>query len=238
MGAIRDVIQNHLLQIVGLLAMEPPVSSEPDALRDEIVKVMSAIPALTPDNVVRGRYDGYLDERDVSPTSDTETFAAVRLEIDNWRWAGVPFFIRAGKGMNETVTEAVIELRQTPQDLFAPEGKPPANVIRFRMKPDDVISMSMQAKVPGDGLRAQGVDLTVDYGEALGGDGPDPYERLIGDALDGDPRLFARQDSVEEAWRIVEGVLDSTTPLHDYRRGSSGPDCASLLPGGLNWPEH
>ena len=175
---------------------------------------------------------------DVSPTSDTETFAAVRLEIDNWRWAGVPFFIRAGKGMDETVTEAVIELRQTPQDLFAPEGKPPANVIRFRMKPDDVISMSMQAKVPGDGLRAQGVDLTVDYGEALGGDGPDPYERLIGDALDGDPRLFARQDSVEEAWRIVEGVLDSTTPLHDYRRGSSGPDCASLLPGGLSWPQH
>ena len=150
----------------------------------------------------------------------------------------MPFFIRAGKGMNGTVTEAVIELRQTPQDLFAPEGKPPANVIRFRMKPDDVISMSMQAKVPGDGLRAQGVDLTVDYGEALGGDGPDPYERLIGDALDGDPRLFARQDSVEEAWRIVEGVLDSRTPLHDYRRGSSGPDCASLLPGGLNWPEH
>ncbi len=237
-GAIRDVIQNHLLQIVGLLAMEPPVSSEPDALRDEIVKVMSAIPALTPENVVRGRYDGYLDEPDVSPTSDTETFAAVRLEIDNWRWAGVPFFIRAGKGMDETVTEAVIELRQTPQDLFAPEGKPPANVIRFRMKPDDVISMSMQAKVPGDGLRAQGVDLTVDYGEALGGDGPDPYERLIGDALDGDPRLFARQDSVEEAWRIVEGVLDSTTPLHDYRRGSSGPDCASLLPGGLSWPQH
>ena len=237
-GAIRDVIQNHLLQIVGLLAMEPPVSSEPDALRDEIVKVMKAIPALTPENVVRGRYDGYLDEPDVSPTSDTETFAAVRLEIDNWRWAGVPFFISAGKGMDETVTEAVIELRQTPQDLFAPEGKPPANVIRFRMKPDDVISMSMQAKVPGDGLRAQGVDLTVDYGEALGGDGPDPYERLIGDALDGDPRLFARQDSVEEAWRIVEGVLDSTTPLHDYRRGSSGPDCASLLPGGLSWPQH
>jgi len=123
-GAIRDVIQNHLLQIVGLLAMEPPVSSEPDTLRDEIVKVMKAIPALTPDNVVRGRYDGYLDEPDVSPTSDTETFAAVRLEIDNWRWAGVPFFIRAGKGMDETVTEAVIELRQTPQDLFAPEGKP------------------------------------------------------------------------------------------------------------------
>ncbi|MEO0492176.1 MAG: glucose-6-phosphate dehydrogenase [Actinomycetota bacterium] len=236
-GAIRDVIQNHLLQIVGLLAMEPPVSSEPDALRDEVVKVMKAIPALTPDDVVRGRYDGYLDEDDVSPTSDTETYAAVRFEVDNWRWAGVPFCIRAGKSMADTITEAVIELRQTPQDLFAPAGKPPPNVIRFRMKPDDVISMSMQAKVPGDGLRAQGVDLTVDYGEALGGDGPDPYERLIGDAIDGDPRLFARQDSVEEAWRIVEGVLDSQTPIHEYRRGSWGPDCGPLLPAGLCWPD-
>ena len=237
-GAIRDVIQNHLLQIVGLLAMEPPVSSDPDALRDETVKVMKAIAPLTSDDVVRGRYDGYLDEDDVSPTSDTETYAAVRFEVDNWRWAGVPFCIRAGKGMAETVTEAVIELRQTPLDLFAPDGKPPANVLTFRMKPDDVISMSMQAKVPGQEMRAEGVDFRVDYGEALGGDGPDPYERLIGDALDGDPRLFARQDSVEEAWRIVEGVLDSQTPIHEYRRGSWGPDCGPLLPDGLCWPDH
>ena len=216
--------------------MESPVSSEPDALRDEIVKVMSAIPALTPDNVVRGRYDGYLDERDVSPTSDTETFAAVRLEIDNWRWAGVPF-IRAGKGMNETVTEAVIELRQTPQDLFAPEGKPPANVIRFRMKPDDVISMSMQAKVPATASVPKASISPSTTAKRSAATDPTPTSASSA-ALDGDPRLFARQDSVEEAWRIVEGVLDSRTPLHDYRRGSSGPDCASLLPGGLNWPEH
>lgn len=237
-GAIRDVIQNHLLQIIGLLAMEPPVSSDPDALRDEVVKVMKAIQPLTPDDVVRGRYDGYLDEDDVITTSDTETYAAVRFEIDNWRWSGVPFCIRAGKGMAETVTEAIIVLRQTPQDLFAPEGRPPANIIRFRMKPDDVISMSLQAKVPGQQMLAQGVDLTVDYGEALGGDGPDPYERLLGDALDGDPRLFARQDSVEEAWRIVEGVLDSATPIHEYPFGSWGPRFAdAVLPPGHTWPE-
>ena len=237
-GAIRDVIQNHLLQIVGLLAMEPPVSGDPDALRDEVVKVLKAVQPLTDDNVIRGQYDGYLDESDVAPDSTTETFAAIDLRIDNWRWAGVPFCIRAGKGMAETVTEARIVLQETPQDLFAPAGKPPPNVITFRMKPDDVISMTMQAKVPGQETRAESLDLTVDYGEALGGDGPDPYERLIGDAIDGDPRLFARQDSVEQAWRIVEGVLDPSAPIHTYARGSWGPQLAdTMLPPGRCWPE-
>ncbi len=237
-GAIRDVIQNHLLQIVGLLAMEPPVSGGPDALRDEVVKVLKAVQPLTDDNVIRGQYDGYLDESNVAPDSTTETFAAIDLRIDNWRWAGVPFCIRAGKGMAETVTEARIVLQETPQDLFAPAGKPPPNVITFRMKPDDVISMTMQAKVPGQETRAESLDLTVDYGEALGGDGPDPYERLIGDAIDGDPRLFARQDSVEQAWRIVEGVLDPSAPIHTYARGSWGPQLAdTMLPPGRCWPE-
>ena len=237
-GAIRDVIQNHLLQIVGLLAMEPPVSGDPDALRDEVVKVLKAVQPLTDDNVIRGQYDGYLDESDVAPDSTTETFAAIDLRIDNWRWAGVPFCIRAGKGMAETVTEARIVLQETPQDLFAPAGKPPPNVITFRMKPDDVISMTMQAKVPGQETRAESLDLTVDYGEALGGDGPDPYERLIGDAIDGDPRLFARQDSVEQAWRIVEGVPDPSAPIHTYARGSWGPQLAdTMLPPGRCWPE-
>lgn len=237
-GAIRDVIQNHLLQIVGLLAMEPPVSGDPDALRDEVVKVLKAVQPLTDDNVIRGQYDGYLDESNVAPDSTTETFAAIDLRIDNWRWAGVPFCIRAGKGMAETVTEARIVLQETPQDLFAPAGKPPPNVITFRMKPDDVISMTMQAKVPGQETRAESLDLTVDYGEALGGDGPDPYERLIGDAIDGDPRLFARQDSVEQAWRIVEGVLDPSAPIHTYERGSWGPQLAdTMLPPGRCWPE-
>lgn len=237
-GAIRDVIQNHLLQIVGLLAMEPPVSGDSNALRDEVVKVMKAVQPLTGEDVIRGQYSGYLDEPDVAPDSGTETFAAVNLRIDNWRWAGVPFCIRAGKGMAETITEARVVLRETPQDLFAPAGKPPPNVINFRMKPDDVISMTMQAKAPGQEMRAEGLDLTVDYGEALGGDGPDPYERLIGDAIDGDPRLFARQDSVEEAWRIVEGVLDDSAPIHTYERGSWGPRFAeAVLPPGHCWPE-
>lgn len=237
-GAIRDVIQNHLLQIVGLLAMEPPVSGDSNALRDEVVKVMKAVQPLTGEDVIRGQYRGYLDEPNVASDSDTETFAAVNLRIDNWRWAGVPFCIRAGKGMAETVTEARVVLREPPQDLFAPAGKPPPNIINFRMKPDDVISMTMQAKAPGQEMRAEGVDLTVDYGEALGGDGPDPYERLIGDAIDGDLRLFARQDSVEEAWRIIEGALDDAAPIHTYERGSWGPQFAdAMLPSGQCWPE-
>lgn len=223
-GAIRDVVQNHLLQMVALMAMEPPASRDPKAFRDEKVKVFKAMKPLDPSMVVRGQVEGYLDEKGVAEDSDTETFAAMTLEIESWRWQGVPFYIRAGKALAETVTEAVVEFRQPPRMLFADEHDcPEPNRLRFRMKPDDRITMTMQAKVPGLEMISDDVDLSVDYEEALGGDGPDAYERLIADALVGDERLFARQDGVEEAWRIVEPMLDPVAKVVPYAAGTWGP---------------
>lgn len=223
-GAIRDVVQNHLLQMVALMAMEPPASQDPAAFRDEKVKVFKAMKPLDPEQVVRGQVEGYLDEEGVAEGSDTETFAAMTLEIESWRWQGVPFYIRAGKSMAETVTEAVVEFKQPPRMLFADaDDCPEPNRLRFRMKPDDRITMSMQAKVPGLAMLSDDVDLSVDYEEALGGDGPDAYERLIADALVGDERLFARQDGVEEAWRIVEPMLTPKYEVLPYAAGTWGP---------------
>ncbi len=223
-GAIRDVVQNHLLQMVALMAMEPPASQDPAAFRDEKVKVFKAMKPLDPEQVVRGQVEGYLDEDGVAENSDTETFAAMTLEIESWRWQGVPFHIRAGKALAETVTEAVVEFKQPPRMLFADEDDcPEPNRLRFRMKPDDRITMTMQAKVPGLAMVSDDVDLSVDYEEALGGDGPDAYERLIADALVGDERLFARQDGVEEAWRIVEPMLEPSDKVIVYPAGSWGP---------------
>jgi glucose-6-phosphate 1-dehydrogenase len=223
-GAIRDVVQNHLLQMVALMAMEPPAGQDPAAFRDEKVKVFKAMKPLDPDQVVRGQVEGYLEEVGVAEGSDTETFAAMTLEIESWRWAGVPFYIRAGKALAETVTEAVVEFKQPPRMLFSESDVcPEPNRLRFRMKPDDTITLTMQAKVPGLAMVSNDVDMSVDYEEALGGDGPDAYERLIADALVGDERLFARQDGVEEAWRIVEPMLNPMKPVVPYAAGTWGP---------------
>ncbi|MGI9613534.1 MAG: glucose-6-phosphate dehydrogenase [Acidimicrobiales bacterium] len=237
-GALRDVVQNHLLQLVSLLAMEPPISTEPESLRDEKVKVLRAIRTVEPSHVVRGQYRDYRDEEGVATGSDTETFVALQLEIDSWRWAGVPFVIRAGKGLASTVTEAVVEFDQPPQSFFASESSTPPgpNLLRFCMKPDDRITLTMHAKEPGLGMVARPVDLSVDYGAVLGGDGAEAYERLLGDALAGDPRLFARQEGVEEAWRIIQPVLDDPEPVELYERGTWGPPGADrVLPAGVNW---
>lgn len=233
-GTLRDVVQNHLFQTMALLAMEPPVSDHPDSLRDERVKVLRAIPELTSSDVVRGRYDGYLDESGVAPQSTTETFAAVRLEIDSWRWAGVPWIIRAGKGLSRTVTEAVVEFQRPPQPLFAnSDSRPGPNRLTFRTKPDDDISLSMQAKVPGPRLVSGPVELHLQHDRARG---RDPYDRLLEDALRGDPGLFARQDGVAEAWRILDGILDDSSSVHDYERGTWGPEAADrLLAPGDEW---
>ena len=241
-GTLRDVVQNHLLQIVALLAMEPPVSGAPEHLRDEIAKVLMAIRPLGRDDLVRGQYEGYRDSDGVDPDSDTETFVAVKVEIDSWRWAGVPFHIRAGKAMAATVTEAVIEFRAPPRPLFTDPGcTPHPNHLRFRVKPDDLITLSMQSKKPGDELLSRSVDLHVDDGN----DGDDTasadteaYEHLLADALDGDPRLFARQDAVEAAWRVVEPVLGDPAPTQTYPQGSWGPVTAEAPAPVRGWHRH
>lgn len=236
-GTMRDVVQNHLLQVLALLAMEPPSSSDANAMREEKVKVFRAMPALRRGDVVRGQYNGYLEEDGVAPNSDTETFVAVHARIESWRWAGVPFCIRAGKGLAETVTEAVVEFKRPPRLLFGDGVRlPQPNRLVFRMKPDDTITLGVQAKRPGSAMESEPVDLSVQYGEALGGDASGPYERLLGDALAGDPRLFARQDGVEEAWRIVEDVLADPEPVIRYERGTWGPpESDSVLPAGGCW---
>ena len=238
-GTLKDVVQNHLMQIVCLLAMEPPVSGDADAVRDERVKVMRAISPLRPDYLVRGQYVGYLDEPGVAADSDTETFVAVRVEVDSWRWSGVPFVIRAGKAMAETVTEAVVEFRRPPRLLFSDrEHQPEPNRLRFRMKPDDMIVMDMQAKRPGEATVSGPVSLEVAYESELGGQGPEAYERLLDDALSGNASLFARQDSVEAAWAVVDDVLRHHHSVIPYERGTWGPDaCSRVLPAGVEWVE-
>jgi glucose-6-phosphate 1-dehydrogenase len=236
-GALKDVFQNHLLQVVSLLAMEPPVSAGADALRDETVKVLKAIQSLEPTEIVRGQYDGYLREKGVAEKSNTETFVALRLEIDSWRWAGVPFYVRAGKGLATTLTEAVVEFKAPPRMLFADTERPAhANTLQFRMKPDYLIGLSLQAKRPGELLVSQDVDLDVQTETEAGFEGPEAYERLLGDALTGDQRLFAREDAVEEAWRIVEPAIAQPTPVQTYPFGSWGPSAASELLGpNVHW---
>ena len=228
-GTLRDVVQNHLLQVLALLAMEPPVSEDPDALRDERVKALKAIVTPTRDDVVRGQYAGFREEAGVVADSDTETYTAVRLELNSWRWAGVPWIIRAGKGLTSTVTEAVVEFARPPRPLFADaDCRPGPNRLTFRTKPDDGISFSMQAKKPGPSMVSRAVELHLEHDRPRG---RDAYDRLIGDALRGDPALFARQDGVMEAWRVVEQLLSEGRPVVPYQQGSWGPTEADALLG-------
>ncbi len=228
-GTMRDVVQNHLLQMLALLAMEPPVSEQPDDLRDERVKVLDAIETLTSDDLVRGQYLGFCDEPGVAGDSDTETFAAVRLEIDSWRWAGVPWIIRSGKALATTVTEAVVEFARPPRPLFADvTSRPGPNRLTFRTKPSEEINLSMQAKTPGPAMVSGPVELHLQHDRARGADS---YDRLIGDALRGDAGLFAREDGVMEAWRIVDNVLGEGRPVVPYERGTWGPLEADALLG-------
>ncbi len=233
-GTVRDVVQNHLLQLVSLLAMEPPVSDDPDALRDERVKVFRAIPTVQHDQMVLGQYAGYLDESGVPSASDTETYAAIRLEIDSWRWAGVPWILRAGKGLGRTVTEAVVEFAQAPRPLFAGSSMSPSpNRLTFRTKPDSEITLSLQAKEPGDALVSSPVELHTEHGRPAG---REPHERPIEAALRGDQSLFARVDGVMEAWRIVNSVLDRPAAPVSYDVGSWGPsEAEALLANGAKW---
>jgi glucose-6-phosphate 1-dehydrogenase len=236
-GAIRDVVQNHLLQVVAYLAMEPPVGPDADQLRNEKVKVLLAMEPLDCDSLVRGQYIGYREEAGVKPDSMVETFAAMSLRIDSWRWAGVPFYVRAGKGLATTALEAVVELKAPPRMLFtgADSSPPSRNAIRFRMgQRNDGVTMTVNVKEPGDAIVTHAVDLAVDFEETLG-DRREAYERLLDDAIAGDARRFAREDSVDEAWRIVDPALSEPGELLFYERGTWGPPQADDLLSGDAW---
>ncbi|MDX8446408.1 glucose-6-phosphate dehydrogenase [Mesorhizobium captivum] len=219
-GCIRDVIENHLLNILLLLAMEPPVGRSADDLIDEKVQVLRAIRTLAKDDVVRGQFDGYLAEPGVKPNSPVETFAAVRFFVDTWRWRDVPFFIRAGKNMPVHATEVIVRLKRPPLDVFDPIKPGDANYVRFRIDPQVAISIGAQRKVAGDDMIGEQVELTAL--DDTKGDMP-PYERLIGDAMNGNGQLFTRQDAAELAWRIVGPVLGDTTPPQIYAPKTWGP---------------
>jgi glucose-6-phosphate 1-dehydrogenase len=225
-GAIRDVVQNHLLQVVSLLAMEAPGGRGTEPVRDEKAQAFRSMRPLEPADVVRGQFTGYRDEAGVAKDSQVETFAAIRLHIDSWRWAGVPFYIRAGKHLPVTATEVLVELKRPPVSLFADCDAARPNHFRFRLSPQVVLSLGARAKTAGDEMRGEDVDLMAHHEQM---DEKAPYERLLGDAMRGDQTLFAREDSVQEAWRVVEPVLGRCTPLHEYDRGTWGPEAANAL---------
>jgi glucose-6-phosphate 1-dehydrogenase len=235
-GAIRDVVENHMLQVVAFLAMEAPTGLHCDAIRDEQVKVFRAIPPLDPKNLVRGQFKGYKTEKGVPRDSTVETFAALRLEIHSWRWSGVPFLIRAGKCLPVTTTEVLVKLRKPPLDNLASES---TNHFRFRLGPGEIsISLSARVKRPGEELVAMPAELSaIDQSTT---DEVDAYERLLGDAMQGDAMLFVREDAVEAAWAIVDPILGNTTSLHQYEPGSWGPleaDRLAIDVGGWHNPD-
>jgi len=224
-GTIRDVFQNHLLQVAALVAMEPPVGPESSHLQDEKAKVFAAMRPIDSRCLVRGQYVGYRDEPGVAADSQTETFVAARIEIDSWRWAGVPWYIRCGKALTANATEVVVEFHEPPRMLFDEAGgpAPERNLIRLRLGNNDGVTFTLQAKTPGEALDSQNVDVAVDFAAALG-ERRDAYERLLGDALTGLPRRFARQDIVEHEWRVVQPALDSPGNVSPYFRGTWGPN--------------
>jgi glucose-6-phosphate 1-dehydrogenase len=218
-GTVRDVVQNHLFQVLSNLTMEPPIRTDSESIRDEKVKILKATPALTADNVVRGQFRGYRSEKGVAPDSTVETFVALRLQIDSWRWQGVPFYIRAGKCLPVTCTEVVVRLRQPPTMFHGFDLQP--NYCRFRISPDITIAIGANAIAPGSETESQTAEM---LGTRLPrADEMDAYERVLGDAMHGDATLFAREDYVEEAWRIVDPVLKEDTPVYEYEPGSWGP---------------
>ena len=234
-GAIRDVIQNHLIQVMTNLTMEPPVRADSESIRDEKVKVLKAIPALTEENLIRGQFRGYRQQQGVAPDSQIETFAALQLEIDSWRWRGVPFYIRAGKSLAVTSTEIVVRLRQPPTMYEGFDLQP--NYCRLRISPDITFAVGANVIAPGqETVSAMAEMMGTQHPRA---DEMDAYERLLGDAMAGDATLFAREDHVEEAWRIVDPVLKAKTPVYEYEPGTWGPkevDKAVVPAGGWQTP--
>ncbi len=225
-GAMRDVIQNHLLQVFACLAMDPPAGQHDDAIRDEKARILRAVRPLRPADVVRGQFRGYRQEKGVSADSQVETYAAVRLFVDTWRWADVPFYIRSGKCLPLTATEVVVEFKKPPRATFHEVERGCPNHLRLRLSPDVIIALGMRVKVPGERMAGEDVQLIAthqDESEMA------PYERLLGDALHGDQSLFASEDTVEAQWRIVDPVLGNATPCHEYEPNTWGPAEADQL---------
>jgi glucose-6-phosphate 1-dehydrogenase len=233
-GTICDVIQNHLFQVLSNLAMEPSVRFDSESFRDEKVKVLKAIPPIEEKNLVRGQFRGYRDENGVAKDSKTETFAALKLELNSWRWKGVPFYLRAGKFLPTTCTEIVAKFRKPPSLL--PDSALTENHLRLRLSPEVTIAMGMMSLAPGEGLALQTGEMVASHSPRP--DEMDAYERVLGAAMAGDSTLFAREDYVEEAWRIVAPVLNRNTPIYPYAPNTWGPDEVERVtpPGGWTSP--
>jgi len=234
-GTIRDVMQNHLFQVLSNLAMEPPVRTDSESIRDEKVKVLKAIPPLSADDVVRGQFNGYRQESGVAPDSNVETFAALRLQVDSWRWKGVPFYIRAGKNLPVTCTEVVARFRKPPTVIR--DSALTQNYLRFRISPEITIAVGTTVMAPGEGMKCETVEMIASRHPRP--DEMEAYERVLGDAMAGDATVFARQDYVEEAWRIVDPVLKQGTPVYQYEPqtwGAKEVEASITPPGGWQNP--
>ncbi len=235
-GAMRDVIQNHALQVLALVAMEPPAGNYADSIRDKKLEMFRAVRTADPKRYVRGQYEGFREVEEVAPDSTTETFAAVELAIDNWRWSGIPFFIRAGKCMPVKASEVNVVFKRPPRLGVGPGKLPEPNQLTVRIEPKPGSRIRLFAKRAGEEA-FEPADLEVLF-EKVPGEDPEPYERLLGDALNGQAQLFTRQDTVEETWRIVEPLLDEPGPVHSYAPGTWGPKQANDLTRGLcQWYE-
>jgi len=231
-GAIRDVVQNHLLQVIALLAMDAPCGRHHDALRSEKVQLFNAMKPIDPDDVIRAQFRGYRDEKGVAQDSSVETFAAIRLFIDTWRWAGVPFYIRAGKCLPVTTTEVVVTLKRPPIEIFDSIEAFESNYFRFQLSPEVVISAGTQVKQPGDEMCGETVELVARHTNASE---QSPYERLLGDALRGDNSLFTSDESVEAAWRVVDPIPNYRGPLGEYECGTWPTAAEAMAAGVTGW---
>jgi len=230
-GAIRDVVQNHLLQVIALLAMDPPTGHEPEAMQAEKLRLFRAMRPLDPREVVRGQFTGYRDEPGVAKDSQIETFTALCLHIDTWRWADVPFYIRAGKCLPISATEVTVTLKRPPLSVFDPNDAMPRNYFRLRLSPEVVISAGALVKRNGEQMHGEPVELIARHHSASE---KSPYERLLGDAIRGDTSLFTQDECVEAAWRVVDPVLSAPTPVLEYARGTWGPAAANAIVNGAD----
>ncbi len=228
-GAIRDVVQNHMLEVMALLAMDAPVGHDPESMRAEKLRLLHAVQPLRTDQIVRGQFRGYREEEAVAAGSRVETFAALRLQIDTWRWAGVPFYIRAGKCMPITAIEVMVRLKGPPLAIFRASAPAKSNYFRFRLSPEVVISAGTLVKEPGEEMRGKATELVARH--LLDGESP-PYARLLSDAIRGDVSLFTSRESVEAAWRVIDPILGNTAPIAEYEPGTWGPAAAAKIVAG------